>query len=247
MDLEVAQGSAGNKLNSYAAFGSKAVAIGLKSVPKGYWLVPVGLLAADQPGFLGWDASLDFARSLPVGDQPVQCAAADVNGHFGLAQQVNYKITSFIPQGHVVASLAWGNNADLDLHVVTPGGVEVDPKNINSVGIGDGDGGTEAGVPLPGNGQLDRDSNANCFADGYRTENLVWNADLPLAGTYLVRVDMFNACGTPAANFKFTLYVEGVQVMVQDGQLLDVNADGGGPGSGLYIGKFTCDGSGKCS
>jgi hypothetical protein len=75
---------------------------------------------------------------------------------------------------------------------------------------------------------------------------VVWS-DNPEVGTYTVRVDMFSACSQPAATFVFSLYVDGTQVLRKTGRLLDIDADGGGPGSGLFVTEFSCEGSGKCS
>ncbi|HEY2405002.1 MAG TPA: hypothetical protein VGI10_03320 [Polyangiaceae bacterium] len=244
-DTELPAGVANQAITGIAASPAQSVAVGFQNIGHGYWVAPVGTRAAEMGGnFVNWEVDCDFSRDIPPGTQPLIFAASGADGHFGKSQALSLTFDSPIPKGHVVASLTWGNNADLDLHLVSPSGVELDPKNLNTVGVVDA--GPDAGMQLPGNGRLDRDSNANCFADGFRTENVVWS-DAPEAGTYLVRVDMFNACGTPAASFKFTLYVDGLPVMVQGGQLLDIDADGGGPGSGLYIGLFTCDGSGTCS
>ena len=104
------------------------------------------------------------------------------------------------------------------------------------------------GGGLPGNGQLDRDSNAACVQDGYKRENVVWNeANPPEEGTYLVQIHMWSACGAPAASFVFSLTVDGAEVMNVPGRLLDIDADGGAKKPGLFVGYFTCDAKGNCS
>jgi hypothetical protein len=142
-----------------------------------------------------------------------------------------------------VASLEWTNRADLDIHIVSPSGKEIDPKHPNTGVV------PKQGIPengIPGSGHLDHDSNAACVQDGVRRENVVWQ-DAPEPGVYVVRVDMFNACSEPAANFAFSLYFSGQRILKQAGRLLDIDADGGGPGSGLFVAYFTCTGSGTCS
>jgi hypothetical protein len=121
--------------------------------------------------------------------------------------------------------------------LTSPSGKELDPKHPSTTAIADA--GADAGFPLPGFGTLDRDSNAACVSDGYRAENVVWDdeAGAPEAGLYVVRVDMFSACGAPSADFNFTLYVDGVATLHRVGRLLDINADGGGPG--LFVTEFT--------
>ena len=88
------------------------------------------------------------------------------------------------------------------------------------------------------------DSNASCVQDGYRMENVVWS-DAPEVGTYVVNVDMFSACGAPAATFSFSLYVDGQEIVHKVGRLLDIDADSGGPG--LFVTEFKCEGTGTCS
>jgi hypothetical protein len=131
----------------------------------------------------------------------------------------------------VVISLAWDSAADLDLHVVTPGGAELDPKHPITTMASD------PSTPPPGAGVLDRDSNGSCVADNLRQEDAVF-ADAPAPGIYVVRVDMFASCGAPAADFVLTERVDGVVKQTVKGRLLDIDADGGGPGSGLFVAQF---------
>jgi hypothetical protein len=100
-----------------------------------------------------------------------------------------------------VFTLRWDSATDLDLHVITPDGIEVWSRNINSYV-----------PPAPGQppdppdawmagGILDFDSNASCVIDGREQENVVWTIDPPPAGRYVVRVDAFSLCGEPAARW----------------------------------------------
>ncbi|HTA89835.1 MAG TPA: hypothetical protein VK745_09680 [Polyangiaceae bacterium] len=231
----VQAGLVGKNLSGTVQGSPGSVALAFQGLGHGYWVVPVGGIDPASQGYT-WSAVTDFSRSLPAGAQTLNFAAGDPSGKFGATSQLDLQVLSFIPTGHVVASLTWGNNADLDLHVVGPGGKELDPKHPNTTGLIDA--GPDAGDALPGDGVLDRDSNADCVLDGWRAEDVVWTDQIE-PGTYLFRVDMFSACGVPAASFKFTLYVDGQSVFEQIGRLLDVDADGGGPGSGLYIGSYT--------
>jgi hypothetical protein len=241
---EFTAGTAGKGISGLADSKAQSVALGLQGLGHGYWILPMG--APDQMtlGAFNWSANCDFSRDIPAGMQTLNIAAADANGQFGAVRTQGLNIQPFIPAGHVVASLSWGADADLDLHLVGPSGKELDPKHPNSAELYDA--GDDAGLPMPGSGLLEHDSLAACVPDGMRTENVVWNGD-PEPGSYLVRVDMFSACGKPAANFVFTLYVDGQRVLQKNGRLLDSDADGGGPGSGLFVTQFTCEGSGTCS
>jgi hypothetical protein len=130
-------------------------------------------------------------------------------------------------------SLSWDSDADLDLRLVAPNGKELDPKHLTTATAIDG--GADS-IP-PGTGVLDRDSNAGCIIDGIRQEDVIF-ADRPTPGTYLVRVDMFDACQTPGANFVVEVYVRGALVLSRAGRLLDIDADGGGPGAGLFVAEL---------
>jgi hypothetical protein len=235
---QIPQGFTGKKIAGLTPDNTLSVGLALKGLGHGYWIVPVGVPDALTDN-LTWGATMDFARDIAVGDQSLHMAAADSEGHFGAPVELHLTMLPLIPSGHVVASLAWSNNADLDLHLTSPSGKELDPKHPNTTAIADA--GADAGLPLPGFGTLDRDSNAGCVSDGFRAEDVVWDSEAgaPEPGTYVVRVDMFSACGVPAADFTFTLYVDGVATLQRVGRLLDINADGGGAGSGLFVAEFT--------
>jgi len=241
---EFSAGTVGKAVSGLTTSDAQSVALALKGFGRGYWVVPVGAPDLLEVGSFTWSATCDFARDLPAGMQGLLLAAADSRGHFGPALTQTLNILPYLPTGHVVASLSWGSDADLDLHLVGPSGKELDPKHPNSAELYDA--GEDAGQPMPGSGLLDRDSNAGCVPDGRRMENVVWDGN-PEVGTYVVRVDMFSACSKPAANFTFSLYVDGQRVLEKSGRLLDIDADGGGPGSGLFVTEFNCEGTGTCS
>ena len=240
-NTEFLAGTPSKSITGDAASGAQSIALSLQDLSSGYWIVPVGAPDPMTPGAFVWGASCDFSRDIPAGFQNLLLAASDENGNFGPLTTQKLNIKSLLPTGHVVASLTWGVDADLDLHLVSPSGKELFPKRPNTIES------DESGMPVPGSGLLDRDSVAGCVPDGARTENVVWT-DAPEPGLYVVRVDMFNACSKPSATFKFSLYVDGVSVLERNGRLLDIDADGGGAGSGLFVTEFTCDeGTGTCS
>jgi hypothetical protein len=239
--IQFPAGSLAKTITGDADASAQSVAIALENLGTGYWIVPMGAEDPNTPGAFAWAATCDFSRDLPEGLHNISMAATDSNGKFGPLTSQKLSIKSLIPAGHVVASLTWGADADLDLHLTSPSRKELYPKKPNTIGS------DESGVPLPGSGLLDRDSLAACIPDGVRTENVVF-ADAPEPGTYNVRVDMFNACKQPAVTFKFTLYVDGQSALEKTGRLLDIDADAGGENSGLFVTEFTCDeGTGTCS
>jgi len=50
---------------------------------------------------------------------------------------------------------------------------------------------------------------------------------------------LFAACGAAAANFVVAVRVDGAVTLVKKGRLLDVDADGGGSGAGLFVGDVS--------
>ena len=224
-----------------ATSSAQTVALAIEGLGSGYWLVPVGAPDLVVPGTFTWTASTEFSASIPPGPHNLLAAASAEDGKVGPVTSQTLLIKSLLPTGHVVASLTWGADVDLDLHIEAPGGKELFSKHPNTIAS------DETGAPVSGSGLLDRDSLAACVPDGVRAENVVWSGP-PATGVYFVRVDMFNACSKPAATFKFNLYVDGKSVLERTGRLLDMDADGGGEGSGLFVTQFTCDeGTGTCS
>jgi hypothetical protein len=223
-------GTPGKKIGGNAGILATAVAIKFKGLGTGYWVVPTTIPDVFLPGTIQWEAQLSFSRDVPAGRQTLQAVAVSADGLFGVPAETPLFAQPLVPRAPVVASLNWDTNADLDLHIVTHDGTELDPKHPATAPKGDG------GFP-PGTGVLDRDSNAACVIDGVRTENVVWN-DYPAPGLYLAKVDMFSACGEAAANFAFRLYVEGEATEPVVGRLLSIHADNGGPGLAITNFEF---------
>jgi len=93
--------------------------------------------------------------------------------------------------GDVQVTLNWNSNADIDLHVVEPGGEEIWYNNTTS----------DAG------GALDRDNQCSDFVLG-RPENIFW--ETPPNGTYLVSVVYYEDCGgVGSVNFTVRVCIKG--------------------------------------
>jgi len=214
-----------------------AVAIGLRG-DRGYWIIIAGPPALDAPDLPTFAATLSFSPELPLGDLVLIVRAVDAQGRFGAPASVPLaSAPAPPPMGALVVSLAWDTESDLDLHVVTPDGVEVWARNINSYK-----------APLPGTavdasawqsgGILDFDSNAGCVIDGRRQENVVWQAAPPV-GTYLVRVDTASLCGTPAARWTVRSILTGAEIAASQGTSVPGDARfSKGPGSGVQALSF---------
>lgn len=188
----VRPGQRGKGLSGRAEEGAQAVAIGLAG-DLGYWTLPVGSPDLVNPGSLSWSARADFSAQVPAGMRSLWVAAVDPEGRFGPASDLGLRVQDATPDGELVVTLAWANETDLDLHVVTPDGTEVWARNLNTYQ-----------PPAPGEpydpaavlagGWLDQDSNSQCQIDGRRRESVIWKGTPP-AGHYVVRVDAFSLCG----------------------------------------------------
>lgn len=197
-----------------------AVAVGVrfKSLGTGYWVTPVRAADPTNNYELTWGFPFIVNESAPPGIHELVFAAIDSRGRAGTQRSANLCVRRPVPDnGNVcdpkirppalVVSLEWDNDADLDLRVVTPTGKEVDSKKPTTAVRGE-DG--KLDTTAPGIGVLDRDSNARCAPDSRRRENLVFQDD-PAPGTYLIYVNLFDACGESSVRFRASLHsaVEG--------------------------------------
>jgi hypothetical protein len=120
----------------------------------------------------------------------------------------------------------------------------VDSKHPSTAEKGD-DG--KLDLSAPGVGVIDYDSFAGCALDGRRRESLVFQSS-PAPGTYLLYVNLYDACGQPGAAFEASVSraVPGdephrlrlEEVIHQSGELQDVHANGG-DALGLFVTSFT--------
>ncbi|MFO0675096.1 MAG: hypothetical protein U0169_01050 [Polyangiaceae bacterium] len=164
---------------------------------RGYWILRTGVGEVDSPTLPAFRTNLAFAKSLALGEHALEVRAVDPSGRVGDVTTKVLTAESAGPTGALVVRLAWKNDADLDLHVVDPAGVEIWKRDINSIP-----------APKPGEardpeawrtgGILDVDSNAACVIDGRRVENVVWEKSAP-KGHYLVRVETASMCATRSA------------------------------------------------
>lgn len=166
----------------------------------GYWVLKAGAPDFESPDYPTANATLSFSTALEAKTYRLRVQGVDGDGHAGKPTELVLQgRPRGVPDGTLVVSLSWDTEADLDLHVVTPNGVEIFARNINSVE-----------PPPPGKptdpeafksgGILDFDSNAQCVVDGLRQENVFWTVPPP-SGHYIARVDTFLLCGAPAAHW----------------------------------------------
>ena len=214
-----------------------AVALALEG-DWGHWILPAGAPDVLAPGELTFTARLSFAATLPSGAAALLVRAVNGGGRFGPVRREEILVEDRgSVAGALVVSLRWDTNADLDLHVVDPQGVEVWARNINSYQPPP-PGQTEAPEAWRQGGILDHDSNAGCLIDGRRRENVVW-AEAPPAGQYIVRVDPASLCGEPAARFVVEVRRQGENTARASGILVEAQARGGaGKGAGIFVLAF---------
>lgn len=234
-----------------------AVAVGVrfKSLGDGYWVVPVGAADPINNYELTWGFHFLVNDTTPPGVHELLFAAIDAKGRAGTQRAVSLCVQRKVPDNgnlcdptirppSLVVSLEWDNNADLDLRVITPDGKEVDYKKPSTGARGDNG---KVDINEPGVGVLDRDANARCAADAPRRENLVFQDDPP-PGTYLVYVNLYDACGERSVPFRLSLHTaaEGdepdtytvVESFARSGGLLAEHANAGKQ-RGLFVTEFT--------
>ncbi len=127
-----------------------------------------------------------------------------------------------VGSGDVQVSVAWNTAADVDLHVVDPAGEEIYWGSRASAS----------------GGELDLDSNAGCGTDQPRNENTVWPVNGAPTGTYVVRLDYWDACGAEATDYVVTVWVKGREAQVYSGTFTGPG-EHGAAGAGIDITSFS--------
>jgi hypothetical protein len=192
---------------------------------RGYWIAVAGVPSADDPTLPRFDVRAAFSRLIAGGTRTLRAQAVDGHGHVGAPreQQIDVSAAS-VPSGPMVISLVWNNNADLDLHVVDPDGVEIFSRHPSGYRPP-----PPPALPDPTAAEnaplLDLDSNAQCVIDGHDQENVVWKL-APASGHYIVRVDAASLCGLPYSDWRVDRYVDGAVVASASGEAIDADTRG---------------------
>ncbi|MBM4282586.1 MAG: hypothetical protein FJ137_18145 [Deltaproteobacteria bacterium] len=237
----VAPGTAGEPLSATLAAGAFAAAVGARG-DEGWWIVPAGPPDPLVPDLPTLDVQLAFAAAAPEGPLELVVLAADARGAHGDAVVVPFVVQRPAPvAGPLVVTLGWDNDADLDLHVLLPDGVEVWSGNVNSYERpGPGEPADPPTASRDG-AVLDVDSNANCVADGRRLENVVWPIE-PAAGRYVVRVASSSLCGEASAQWWVSVRRGDEPIAAVRGRALSTDTRGPhGAGAGVLAVEFTID------
>ncbi|HEY3817933.1 MAG TPA: hypothetical protein VGL81_12215 [Polyangiaceae bacterium] len=242
-NANVIPGASGKSFTGLVTSDAVAVGVRLAGMGSGYWVVPVGARDSQVPT----TDDFSFSASFDIGDTPgnraLRIVALDGNGNGGTQLDTPVCVEWRIPDNRhecnpsnpvpaVVFSLQWDASFDVDLHVITPDGTDVNPKT-NPLAVP-----VDAGEPPSSDPKIDRDSLEGCVPDGWRQEDLVF-PDYPAVGPYDIYADPFASCGQSAVRFLLTIYEAGPDgalhaTFSQAGELL-ANAQTGGGSSGLFI------------
>lgn len=237
-------GIAGTSVTGLVTTDAVAVGVQLKNQGSGYWVVPVQGPDVQFPGQSDFGFSLSLNPADTPGNTDLRVVGLDASGSAGAQTDAPICILSRVPDNEhacfpkkkvptAVFTLTWDTNFDVDLHVITPAGRDVNAKTaLTSVPY---DGGT---APGPTIGLIDRDSIGNCVIDGWREEDLVFQ-DPPPHGTYQIYAAPFASCGQEVVNFTFNLYEAALDgdlhaTFSRSGQLL-ANDVTDGTSAGLFV------------
>jgi len=192
---------------------------------RGYWIIGAGNPSIDAPTLPRFDVRVGFSRDIAAGPRRLVAEAVDAAGHVGPPSVQPLEVDgATVPRGPMVVNLSWRGDADLDLHVVDPDGVEIFARHPSGYrpppppALPDPTAAMNA--PL-----LDGDSNAGCVIDGRNQENVVWPM-APASGHYVVRVDAASLCGLPYADWRVQQFVGGALAATASGEAVDADTRG---------------------
>ena len=208
--LPLAAGASGQMISGFATDDAVSVGVRFPDEGSGFWVVPVGPTDPMFPGDISFKFTANFSASDRSGKRALRFVAINGAGHGGRQSDSPICLLPRVPDnGHtcnptkplpaVVISLAWDSNFDVDLHVVTPDGLDINPKSP----IGEP---FDGGLPVPsGTARIDRDSLGNCVPDGYHEEDLVF-PDAPPQGRLLHLRRPVRRVRSGGGRFTLTIY-----------------------------------------
>jgi hypothetical protein len=244
---------AGITVSGRTSGSAYSVALRLRDLGTGYWVLPVGAEDLAAPGELGWQTTFELGEELAPGEHRLEAVALDEHGVSGPSSATRLCVTNGVDTTRnacdrtvqppaAAISLAWDGDADVDLVLVTPAGRTVDASHVATLLPEDDEAHFDA--TAPGVGVLQADSNPGCAIDSIRRETVTWLTSAE-PGEYLVYANVYEACGQQAVHFTLEAYArtEGDEPgtygfeALQDpiyGVLLGGSANGG-KARGLYL------------
>jgi hypothetical protein len=216
-----------NPISLQTSSSFKEVIVGVQGV-KGYYAIPeAGSGKSLNETIL---LILLFSQTLENDSFVIVIALRDAQGLVSAHSTIQVtKIEA--GTGRLQVSCSWDKLNDVDLHLVEPNGAE----------IYYGDDYSENG------GELDVDSNADCYLDYINNENITYDDEAIIeSGKYTVRVDFYSTCSITAnTNFIVTTRYRG-QIITPttgtnpySGSFIPSDEDGGGSGDGRQVMTFT--------
>lgn len=239
-------GQAGKVLSGRTSTDAYAVAVAFLDLGSAHYVLPVGAPDPTNGGEFSFIATADFGRDIPPGLHTIGFVAIDAAGRAGTQATLSVCVLPDVPDNFnacdpstfsppdTVISLAWSNDVDLDLIVVTPEGKVVSAKRPSTFAV-DGGAVPSSALSSPQTGILTRDSNGQCVLDGVRRESLVFQG-APPPGTYRVYANLFASCDRLSTDFRLAVYRStgaadgGTSLARTDlatGNLLAIQANGG--------------------
>jgi hypothetical protein len=220
---QVRRGQGDIGLKGRLAPGGVAVHLMLEGDPD-HWVKPAGFFDDNVDTELVWSAQLELSPDIQSSSTAIVLVqAVDDEGRFGPVRSIDYELLPDPPPSQLTVALAWGPPADVDLHLVTPEGIDINPKNINSF------------VPAPpgqidppdawkNGATLDFDSNQECRIDGRQIERVTYQNVPPTPGTYRVFAALFASCGESAVSFQVVAIRNGEPIRDVTGTLYEFDA-----------------------
>jgi hypothetical protein len=219
-----------NPIAVYASVPASKILVGVEGT-KGYY----EHLGFNKSTSIVYTLSLVLSTSIPDEEFVIIIAIVD---DAGLVSQIYQLPVSLIEvgTGQLQVSLSWDQPNDVDLHLVEPDAEEIYYSTDYS---------SNGGV-------LDLDSNPGCSIDGVQNENITYSEESTVeAGTYTVRVDLYDGCDVMAqTNYIVTARLNGQLIAEQSlanpytGSFpAGATGDYGGAGSGVQVMQFTLSSS----
>jgi hypothetical protein len=163
------------------------------------------------------DLLINYSRVIPSTNFDLKFQVVEPDSSVSDAASVNVDAMA-VGTGLLQVTVSWASPADIDLHLVEPGGEEIYLDNPES----------DSG------GELDLMSNANCV-DGSRNENIFWASGVP-SGQYTIRLATISPCGAASTDYVVTVNIQGRNPQFITGTVSGVT--GGGQGAGVEVGTF---------
>lgn len=242
----VRRGEADVTLQGRLGPGGWAIHFQLEDDPD-HWAKPAGVFDFAFPDELLWRAQLEFSSAIPTGTTTTVLAqAVDRDGRGGPVRRTSFILADEPPPSFLSVSLGWDSPVDLDLHVVTPDGIDINPKNVNSF-IPPPPGTSTVTDAWRQGGRHDFDSNQECVFDGRQIERVLYIDAPPPPGTYRVYAHLFSACDEQSVRFRAVVHQNGVAGEEAQSSLTAFDArehPGPDDAPGLFLIEFEVEGAG---